>query len=135
MYGFLGTKGRRLLKTSFKALSVGHFNHSLNISLSCNRSRLIVCMLVNTKTWVLLLLLRNTHLIESRWPNEYDRIWWAWPKNSHRRTLTLEHDQKYNNTITTIFVELGIIIHSHCSSLKPNASIDLCKLSQDIETY
>ena len=34
---------------------------------------------------------------ESRWPNEYDQILWTWPKNSHRRTLTLEHDQ--NNII------------------------------------
>ena len=40
--------------------------------------------------------MRNNHLINSRWPNEFDRKRWTWPKNSHQRTLTIELDQKYN---------------------------------------
>ena len=39
---------------------------------------------------------RKNHLTDSRWPNEYDRKIWTWPKNSQRRTLPIELDQKYN---------------------------------------
>ena len=43
-----------------------------------------------------ILLKRNNHLTNSRWPNEYDLKIWTWPKNSHRLTLPIELDQKYN---------------------------------------
>ena len=39
---------------------------------------------------------RNTHITKSRWPNEYDQNRLTWPKNSHRRTITFDIDQKYN---------------------------------------
>ena len=35
-------------------------------------------------------------MTESRWPNDYDRKFWTWPKNSLWLTLTFELDQKYN---------------------------------------
>ena len=39
---------------------------------------------------------RVIHLTESRWPNEYDRNRWTWPKNWQQQTLIFEHDQKFN---------------------------------------
>ena len=33
--------------------------------------------------------MRNTHLTDSRWPNEYDRKICTWPKRSHQQTLTI----------------------------------------------
>ena len=39
---------------------------------------------------------RNHHLTDSRRMNENDRKRWTWPKNSHRQTLTVELDRKYN---------------------------------------
>ena len=32
--------------------------------------------------------MRNFHLTDSRWPNEYDLSLWTWPKNSQRGMLT-----------------------------------------------
>ena len=32
--------------------------------------------------------MRVFYLTESRWPNEYDRNWWTWPKNWKLQTLT-----------------------------------------------
>ena len=37
---------------------------------------------------------RNNHLTESTWPNEYDRKICTWPKRLHRRTWTMELDRK-----------------------------------------
>ena len=45
---------------------------------------------------IIIVLLRIIHLTESRWQYEYDRNRWTWPKNSHRQTLTIELDWKYN---------------------------------------
>ena len=42
--------------------------------------------------------LRNNHLTHSRWPNEYDQKIWTWPKNSRRKTLSLEYDRKCTTT-------------------------------------
>ena len=43
--------------------------------------------------------MKNNHLTDSRWTNEYDQKIWTWPKNSHRRMLMLEHDQKCTTTM------------------------------------
>ena len=47
--------------------------------------------------FVQVLFRRVIHLTKSRWPNEYDRNLWTWPKNWQQHTLTFEHDQKYKS--------------------------------------
>ena len=42
--------------------------------------------------------LRNNHLTNSTWPNEYDQRIWTWPKRLHRQTFTIGTWQKmYDN--------------------------------------
>ena len=38
--------------------------------------------------------MRNVHMTDSWWPIVYDQNFWTGQKNSHRPTLTLEHDGK-----------------------------------------
>ena len=47
--------------------------------------------------------MRNNHLIDLRWPNEYDRNMtttninnWLWPKPWQRQTLFIEYDRNWN---------------------------------------
>ena len=42
--------------------------------------------------------MRNNHLTNSRWPNEYDQKICAWPKRSHRQTWAMEVDRKSTTT-------------------------------------
>ena len=42
----------------------------------------------NFKTLNRCMIMRETYMTESRWPNEYYQNLWTWPKNSQRQTLT-----------------------------------------------
>ena len=53
--------------------------------------------------------LRVIHLTKWRWPNNNDQNRWSWLKSWQRRTLTFEHDWKYN--------QFSVIFTRACSLL------------------
>ena len=66
------------------------------------------CFALQNLDFLVMFSVRNVHMTNSRWPNEYDRKFWTWPKNLHWWMLTLEHDQKIINIMITTNLNLWI---------------------------